>query len=250
VTRIRRRYVIALLVLATAAIGFVTRQTWLPGVGRWLDVGEPPVPADYAFVAAGDEQSRPFAAALLYKYGYVRKILLTRPPRHAGSARVSKEYDELSRAVLVHQGVKPDDIRVLEGDVYSTMDEARLLAPLVRAEPQARFVVVTSDYHTRRTLWSVRHVTPEGADRLHAFAAPTDGVVPAEWWNTENGAATYLSEYLRLAFYHLRYGSAGWWIAFVVAAIVGAAVARRYLFRDLRTRRGGGLGRNSSTSAT
>jgi uncharacterized SAM-binding protein YcdF (DUF218 family) len=201
-------------------------------------------------VAAGDAQTRPFAAALLYKYGYVRKVLLTRPPRDAGSALVAAEYDELARAVLEHEGVPAEDVEVLVGDVSSTMDEARLLAPRIRAEPQARFVLVTSDYHTRRLLWSVRRVAPEAADRLHAFAAPVEEINAANWWQTENGPTTYLSEYLRLAFYHVRYGNAGYAAAGIALAFGTAFVARRYLRRDFLARRGGGSGRNSESSAS
>lgn len=245
-----RRYVWTLSLLAVLAAAYGFRDAWLPAMGRWLDVGERPVKADYGFVAAGDVDSRPFAAALLYKYGYVREILLTRPSRHAGSARETKEFDELARAILEHEGVPAERIRIMTGDVHSTMDEAALLAPLIRAEPKASFVLITSDYHTRRTNWAFRHVVPEAAERLHSFSAPVGGIRADHWWRTEAGPTTYVSEYLRLGFYYVRYGAAGYVVASIVLALVAWKLARRYLRRDFFARRGVGRGRNSSTTAT
>jgi uncharacterized SAM-binding protein YcdF (DUF218 family) len=239
-----------LLVVAVGATAYATRERWLPGVARLLDVGGPPVRADYAFIASGDVQSRPYAAALLYKHGYVRKVLLTRPTRHAGSAKATAEFDALARAILEHVGVKPGDIELLPGNVATTMDEARLLATRLAREPQATCVVVTSDYHTRRTLWACRRAWAEGTEQLHAFSAPVDYYNAANWWRTPAGPTTCLSEYLRLGFYYVRYGTAAYWIAGIGAALLVAIFASRYLLRDFFARRGGGCGgRYSAISA-
>lgn len=248
--RRRLRYLAPLVVVAVGATAYASAARWLPVMGRWLDVGGPPVRADYALVAGGDVQSRPFAAALLYKYGYVKKILLTRPLRHAGSAKAAPEFDDLARAILEHEGVPDDDVELLAGEVASTMDEAQLLASRLAGEPQATCLVVTSDYHTRRALWSCRRAQPNGAERLRAFAAPVDHCSAANWWLAPAGPTTYLAEYLRLGFYYFRYGAASYWAAAVLLMLIAGSAVRRYLLRDFFARRGGDCGgRNSATSA-
>ena len=251
-TRRRRIMLVASIAICLAfATAYAMRATWLPAAGRWLDVGGPPVKADYAFIAAGDTQARPYAAALLYRYGYVREFLLTRPARHAGSALKIKEFDELARENLERAGVPSERIRVVSGDVDSTMDEAEVLAPMIRAEPNAQFIVVTSDYHTRRTRLALEYVVPEAKRRIHLFSSPTEIFDANNWWQTEAGPITYISEYLRLVFYYVRYGAAGYIAAAIVVAYVTGRLTRRYLRRDFFARRGGfGRGRNSSSNAT
>jgi len=234
VTRRRRAAYFIAGTIAVAAVSYAARGVWGPLVGRRLDVGGPPHRADYALVLAGDPQSRPIAAAYLYRYGYVAEILLTRPPRTTDDATTVEDGTERSRRLLERLGVKPTDIRVLEGPVRTTMDEAQVVAPLLRNEPQAKLVVVTSDYHTRRGLWSLRRAAPEAAERITAFSAPVENVRPDEWWQSQIGIAAYLGEYLRLAFYHLRYGDALLYAAILLTAL---GLARRYVRRRRTLRR-------------
>ena len=54
-----------------------TKETTLPALGRWLNVGQPPQASDYAMVLNGDPETRPFAAADLYRQGIAKRILIT-----------------------------------------------------------------------------------------------------------------------------------------------------------------------------
>lgn len=218
---IRRGFFLLVAIACAATAAYVTRATWGPAVARHLDVGTRPEQADYALVLAGDVQTRPRATAALYRHGYVRQVLLTRPPRTDDSPQAGEDGTDLARRLLIHEGVKPDDVRVLDGDVRTTMDEAQVVEPLLKAEPQARLVVVTSDYHTRRGLWAVRHRVPETADRITAFSAPTQGVTPDNWWHSQTSIGTYCGEYARLMFYYVRYGE-GALIAAMVMVGVGS----------------------------
>lgn len=230
---LRRCLLITIGLLAAAAALFATRASWGPAVGRHLDVGTRPEHADYALVLGGDVQSRPMAAAALYRHGYVRQVLLTNPPRHGDSPRAAEDYVELARRILLHEGVKPEDLRVLEGDVFTTMDEAHVVEPLLRSEPAARVVVVTNDFHTRRGVWSVQRRVPEAANRVLAFSAPVKGVTADNWWQSQVGITTYCGEYARLAFYYLRYGEG---LLYVAAAGIAVGLTAMW-WRSRRNRR-------------
>lgn len=212
-----RRTIVAVgFVLLALVACYATRGAWGPAIARRLDVGTRPQRADYALVLGGDVQSRPLAAALLYRHGYVGKVLLTQVARHGDSPLAFDDYTALARRMLLHEGVKPEDVRVLDGEVRTTMDEAKLIEPILRAEPQARVVVVTNDFHTRRGVWAVKHRVPEAAERIFAFSAPVKGVTPDNWWQSQAGISIYCGEYARLGFYYLRYGEG----AFVVAMLL------------------------------
>lgn len=221
--------------LAVVVAAWAWRDAWLPAVGRGLNVGSPPRRADYALLLAGDSQTRPLAVALLYKHGYVKQILLTQPVRNPHALIAGLEFPEFTKRVLRHFGVPDSAIEVLPTEVSSTYDEALAAAPRLREHPQATCVVVTSDYHTRRGLWIVRRVIPEAADRVFAFAAPTDDFSADDWWQTEYGFSTYSREYLRLLFYYFRYGDALRLTAAGAAAIVGVAVVLRRIRNRTRT---------------
>jgi uncharacterized SAM-binding protein YcdF (DUF218 family) len=227
----RRRWIVRVVVVAVLfAAAWLGRAAWLPAVGRGLNVGEAPRRADYALLLAGEPQTRPLAVALLYKHGYVKKILLTQPVRHPHALIAGFEYPEFTRRMLRHYGVPDEAVEVLPPEVASTYDEAVAAAPRLREHPQATCVVVTSDYHTRRGLWTLRRVVPEAAERVFAFAAPCDDVSADDWWQTEYGLSTYLREYLRLLFYYFRYGDALW-----IAAAVGVlSVAVRRAWKRSR----------------
>lgn len=222
-----------LVLIASAAAAYMTAEHWLPEMARFLDVGEPPIKADYALVLGGDEQSRPFGAAALYKAGYVRKVLLTRPSDRFLVPADEGDVNRTTKAILKARGVPDVDVIELDRVVESTYDEALALEPILQREPQAVVVVVTSTYHARRSLWAFQHAWPAAAERLHLFAVPTDGFAPDDWWQTEAGLTTYLREYARLAFYHFRYGRG----VMVAAIAVVVIVALSLWSRHRRTRR-------------
>lgn len=220
----RSPWIRGLLVLfAVAAILFVSHTLWMPAAGRWLDVGEAPRPTDDCLVLSGDYEQRPFGAAALYLRGYIRqKIWLTLVAAGPRDLREEPTIEAAVRHLLVILGVPGDRVAVLDGQCASTFDEARALARALDANPTATVTIVTSNYHTRRSRWVFRHVLGDRADRLRFFSVPTDNFNANCWWRSGEGFSLYTNEYLKLAFYLVRYGSAGWWLGgllFAVAAV-------------------------------
>ncbi len=65
------------LMLACSAAGLYARRgSVLSALGQWLDVGGPPLKADYVMVLGGDCKMRPPLAARLYKTGWARGVLV------------------------------------------------------------------------------------------------------------------------------------------------------------------------------
>jgi uncharacterized SAM-binding protein YcdF (DUF218 family) len=237
----RRRALILLVVFA--AILVLTHGSWMPAMGRWLDVGEPPRPSDYCLVLSGDYEQRPFGASALYTRGYIRqKIWLTLVAAGPRDLREEPTIEAAVRHLLVVMGVPGDRVAVLDGTCASTFDEARALAHALELQPDATVIVVTSNYHTRRARWVFRHVLGDRAARIRFFSVPTDYFDASCWWKSSEGFSLYTSEYLKLGFYLLWYGSAGWWLGGAIFMVAAVWWWRR------RRRSEAALSRNASTS--
>lgn len=226
----RRRWLRRTVLLAALlAAMYGSSGWWLPAAGHWLNVGEMPRRCDYCLVLSGDVESRPFAAAALYRREFVRdQIWLTHavmadtPPADSGAP------NSVAKRILTVLGVPADRIVELPGDCSTTYDEALVLARAMAKHPTATVNVVTSDFHTRRSRWIIRRVLGSDAERVRYVSVPTDYFDADCWWKVESGFTTYTKEFLKNIFYRLRYGWGGVWIAVILIA-VGAAWALRRL---------------------
>ena len=198
------------------------------GPEKWLDVGVYPVSADYAFVLPGEENSRPFVAALLFRKGVVRGVLIPKnAPTPAERAKVLPEAAEVIRDVLLERGVPEDAIRVIGSETASSWDDLALLAQFMRTHPEVTVLVITNSFHTRRCQWILnRQLGPE-AGRVKLVAAPVEWYDGYRWYESREVATTMASEYLKLGFYWIRYGSGLVWISGIVVVMLLAFWLRR-----------------------
>lgn len=156
----------------------------LPWVARWLDVGAPQG-ADAIMLLTGDAETRPFAAAALWKAGWAPRILISTVARDPQHERTSiPADDELNLRVLWACGVPPSAVSVLDGQAASTYDEALAAAAyLGRSAPQ-RLLVVTNGFHARRARWIFRRVLAGRAARITLVAAAKDDLPAEAWWQS------------------------------------------------------------------
>ena len=89
--------------------------------------------------------------------------------------------------------------------------------------------VVTSDYHTRRARWAVRHVLQDLGDQVCLVSAPSERFAASDWWRRETGFVAIAGENLKLAGYVLgSMGPISWTAAALVAAALLLTVSRRF----------------------
>lgn len=227
-----RRWRLIVVLLLAAAIAFslwVAYPYLLRAMARWLDVGKPPRRADYVMLLGGDHQTRPFVAAALVGEGWARRVLVCESaPTPQSIDGILPPAHEISCRILLNQGVPPDDVVVLRGAVATTHDEAKTLAAFLEDHPDVRVLAVTSDYHTRRSRWILSRSLADRSDAVSFVSAPTDYCDMNRWWRDQWGMRFVVSEYLKLAFYLVRYGHLFHWLAACgVLAIVAAWIRRR-----------------------
>lgn len=212
--------------LAAGALVFAARQPLLRAAGGWLDVGQQPTSVDYVLPLAGDFNSRPFVAAEIYRAGLAKKVLLPQPGRSAEVENgAALAHEEICRLVVLKLGVPERDIIMLEGQNHTTFDEANRLRQFVASHGPCSVAVVTSDFHTRRSLWIFRHVLGDAPCALRVMSAPVLDYSARNWWQSADGMTAYVCEFAKLAFYYCYYGSGLLWAAVGLAVAAGGCWA-------------------------
>jgi uncharacterized SAM-binding protein YcdF (DUF218 family) len=187
------------LLLAAAAAVLLLHGPLLRGAASLAVVRDAASPADAILLLNGGLGSRPAAAAALHRQGLAPAIVIVRAEDRApGLEGLYPNVTDVSVALLRRAGVAESAIVVLDGGrpATSTAEEAAAFAAYVREQRARRLLVVTSDYHTRRTRWLLRRAMRGQAVELRMHAA-AERFSPADWWRTEEGLLAYTEEALK-----------------------------------------------------
>jgi uncharacterized SAM-binding protein YcdF (DUF218 family) len=172
-----------------AALLALTTAYWLPWIGTALEGSGSPRKADIAVVLGGDQfGNRILKGAELARGGYVPKVFVSGPSGNYGLYEC-----ELAIAFAVKRGFPQSLFICGRNETRSTRDEATVIVPELRRLGVKSFLLVTSDFHTRR------------AGRLFRAAAPDlqMTVVAAEdaefhldrWWQAREGRKAVVLEW-------------------------------------------------------
>jgi uncharacterized SAM-binding protein YcdF (DUF218 family) len=179
---------------------------------RWLIVEAPLEHADAMVVLGGSAtyQERTALAARLFREGRAPVILLTDDGQRAGWSRVERRnpyFVELARAELIRQGVPESAIEILPQTVGSTEDEAVALRGFTFSHGWRSLLVVTSAYHSRRALRTMRNRLSDTGVTVGLIPVPSGQQTPrpALWWLSPGGWRMVAGEYVKLVYYWLAY---------------------------------------------
>jgi len=170
-------------------------------VGQWLVVEDPLDHAQAIAVLSGRMPVRALEAATLYRAGYASEVWLTRSTEpgksleEMGLQYFGEEYYDTK--ILVHEGVPPSAIRVLDPPILNTADEIETIKATLHNGSVHTVIIVTSKPHTRRTrtLWRLLN---HGEGRAIVRAASLDPYDPAHWWRTTRDTLDVVRELLGL----------------------------------------------------
>ena len=198
---LRRRSLLLRVLLAAGCAGVILVFVLFFGVGRWLVVDDPLEKARAIAVLSGRMPLRAIEAAKLYRQGYAPEVWLTHSSepgeslKRMGISFAGEDY--YNARVLVHEGVPPEAIHVLEPPVVNTADEIKVLAAMVAPEKDRTVILVTTKPHTRRARLLWRRLAA-GQGRAIVRASSDDSFDPKHWWRTTNDALDVLREVLGL----------------------------------------------------
>lgn len=186
-----RKWAIALLLLLALAV--LSWRWWLPLPGEFLVRVDTPVKSDGIVVLAGDGYgNRIRAGAELAKQGYAPIVLAS------GAAWIYGVCEcDLAIEYAVKHGYSRALFEPLRNEATSTDAEARTIFTEAQRRGWKSILIVTSDYHTRRTRMILNRLKPEGL-RLSVYAAPDRFFRPHEWWWHRESRKTFLTEWAKL----------------------------------------------------
>lgn len=182
---------VGLLVLfAVLALVYLVRRPLLRAAGDFWVVDEPLQNADAIILLSDDNYTadRASRAAELYRSGSA--------PRIVASGRVLRPYAgiaELMQRDLTERGVPAGAVVRFPHTAENTREEARALKQLVAEGGWRRVLVVTSNYHTRRSRYIFRRVFPAGVE-MRVAAARDSAYDPNHWWESRRGLKLFLHE--------------------------------------------------------
>ncbi len=187
--RNRRLWPSVFILVLLALLVVVLRTQILSALGAYLVHADPPQKADAALVLAGDGWgNRILKAAQLARDGYVPKVLVSGPD----GAYDNYECD-LAIPFAVKHGYPASYFVHVEHQGRSTLLEAKAVLIEIRRMGIKRLMVITSDFHTRRSGFIFRKLAPDL--QILVVAAPDENFTPDGWWHNREGQKTFLLEW-------------------------------------------------------
>ncbi|MFH1848479.1 MAG: YdcF family protein, partial [Candidatus Omnitrophota bacterium] len=202
----RKKIGLALVALLIAAL--VTHRMWLASFGEFLTLKDNFKKADAIIVLSGFGRfERADLAALIYHKGFAPKILRILEKDSTKIDTVISTFDldadqrEFFTRYLWKKGVPKEAIIIGPEVATSTYDELMAARELINAHGFKSIILVTSNYHARRTLMTANYVfRGMGLDLYHATAFSSDRH-PKIWWRYEDDIKDIIVEACAMVYY-------------------------------------------------
>jgi uncharacterized SAM-binding protein YcdF (DUF218 family) len=180
------------LIAAVAVVLLVVFHTAvLAALGNFLVKAGPPEKADVIVVLAGDGFGhRILAAGDLIKQGYAPKALISGPDGNYGVFEC-----DLAIPFAVKAGDPESYFMHLEHHARSTSAEAQVVVAKLREMGVKRVLLVTSNFHTRRS-GKIFHRAAPDLDFI-VVAAPDEFFNPDSWWHDREASKTFAYEWMK-----------------------------------------------------
>jgi uncharacterized SAM-binding protein YcdF (DUF218 family) len=210
--RARRTRFVRIRVLSLAAVVLALLAAWLAraeilrGLAQAWMVSDPIVHADAVAVLGGGLETRPFAAAELYKRGMAKRILLADVKLSpTQKLAILPSHVELNRAVLLKLGVPAEAITKFGTDVSNTFEEARALAQWCEANGIKDIIVPTEIFSSRRVGWILKKEAAGAGIRVRILALEHTQYGVDDWWWQAEGILGFQNEIIKYLYYRTTY---------------------------------------------
>lgn len=185
----RRRWLLLIAVLVLCLTVWIFAPVGLETVGAALVDSNTPRQADAILVLAGDWRGdRILKACDLLAKGFAPVVLVSGPADWYGL----NEADAAIQFAGKH-GCDTSRLNPLHLRAFSTLEEARVVEPVLRQRSVDDLIVVTSNYHTARAGRIFRRVMGQEV-RLTMVASPDPFFEPDRWWKSREGQKTVFLE--------------------------------------------------------
>ena len=203
--RWRRFLIAALFLIALAPV-----CAWAAAELLIVKAGLPAADAIVIFSGSSTYVERADWAAKLYREGRAPLIVLTNDGLISGWDRREERnpyFYELASRRLQQQGVPADRIQLADGRAVGTYEESVLIRDHAAAHNLKKILIVTSAYHSRRALWSMRRACEGSGIQVGIDPTPPGSQTPSPWrWFSRRwGWKVVAGEYVKMAYYWTHY---------------------------------------------
>ena len=190
----RRQLVIRAAAAAAGAllVAYLMAPWILARLGEALVNNQPPQKADAIIVLAGDAVgNRILKGVELVRQSFAPVIYVSGPEGYYGHSE-----DQLAIEFAVKRGHPSQWFVGVPNHAESTLDEARIMLPILRAKGVRRVLLVTSNFHTARAARIFRRVAQGDAPAIEivSVAAQDASFAPQGWWNNRRGQKVFFYE--------------------------------------------------------
>ncbi|NTW05756.1 MAG: YdcF family protein [Peptococcaceae bacterium] len=192
---------ILLAVAIIILVIYITSNYWLTAYGNYLVVDESPVKSDAIVVLSGGENVlRVSRAVELFNGGYAPRLIMS-----GGGKLTSKLTDaDLMTLEAVDLGI-PKTAILKENMSRSTYQNAYYVRNIAIKYKLKSLLLVTSNYHTRRTSYIFNKVFEGTEVKITTVSALDSEFQPNFWWNSHEGQQKALTELPNLIIYWIKY---------------------------------------------
>ncbi len=166
-------------------------ETILRNLALYLVYSEEPMKADVILVLGGDFQgARVMKGCELAQQGFAPKVWVSGPDGVYGLREADLAVD-----YAIQHGCPPDLLEPFYSEANSTLDEARLFRERAAAAKINSYLLVTSNFHTRRAAKVFRREVPLLPFR--SIGAPDRSFDPNSWWKSRPSRKVFAFEWLK-----------------------------------------------------
>jgi uncharacterized SAM-binding protein YcdF (DUF218 family) len=189
------------LILAAAAA--------CPYAGRYLIIDRPLQPADAIVVLAGSQVERWLEAVDLYNEKVAPHVLLSRGLVEPAVMKLRErgvEYPQaadLARNAILQLGVPEAAVEIMPRVLDNTAQEAAAARAIVTRRSWRNLVVVTSKFHTRRSLYAFEREFKGTGVQIQIRGSRYDDASADGWWRRRADTRWVALEWLKLVLYRL-----------------------------------------------
>lgn len=198
-----KKRVKALILFAVAVVGiFLSKNLWLQAMADYLVVNEQLKTSDVIIVLGGEAKGeRTERAVQLYKAGQSSRLLFSDGTSLSWRTQAVDEMTALAKQLGV-----PDDAIYTEESSRSTYENALYTKEILKKNRWKSAIVVTTDWHTRRSQFIFDKIYRDSGIRLTYAGAKDPNFDDLQgWWQDGEKQQVVLSEWAKFFVYWLKY---------------------------------------------
>ena len=200
--------VLSLLILFLIGVSFLFlyHSQILTSYGKWFVVTNAQPGADAIICLSGDRETRTPECLRLWKNKFAPRLFVTQEkPKNKEFNQLELSHLEFARAVTKRMKLdaKWELLSSLSDGATSTFDEAEDALALAKSQGWQRMILVTDEFHTRRSLLAFEKVFDASGVEVQVAGAPNEVFSVDDWWKSDRGILAYFGETIKYPIYLL-----------------------------------------------